>query len=163
MNTIGSSSPLNELAQQLVRTFDTNGDGSLTPQEFTSFLTSFVGSLGSGSSARAASLGSSNPARSGGSPMEGFDFRKIGDPNVSTVKYKFARVAQNWSLNSVMDMGSAESLLNSMRSELEANGVTVLAVSKDKLQILDDGGNPGWVDVIRGAGGPDPAWQWGGV
>lgn len=162
MSTIGSTSPLTDLAQSLVQKFDTNGDGSLTTQEFTSFLTSFVGSLGTGGrGASAAADSASHPDRIGGSPMEGFDFRKIGDPSVTTVKYKFARVAQNWNLNGVTDMAAAESLLNSMRGELEANGVTVLAVSKDKLQILDDFGRPGWVDVIRGAGAPGSAWQWG--
>lgn len=163
MSTIGSSNALTDLAQQLVQRFDTNGDGSLTTQEFTSFLTSFVGSLGGSTSSTsgASSAATSDFRRTGGSPMEGFDFRKMGDPSVTTVKYKFARVAQNWNLNSVTDMSSADSLLNAMRSDLESNGVTVLQVSKDKLQILDDNGNPGWVDVIRGAGGPDPAWQWG--
>lgn len=162
MSVTGSTSALSDLAQQIVQRFDTNNDGSLTTQEFADFLSSFVGSLG-GSNAAASASGAADFRRTGGSPLEGFDFRKMGDPSVTTVKYKFARVAQNWSLNSVTDMASAESLLNAMRPELEANGVTVLQVQKDKIQLLDDYGRPGWVDVIRAAGTNDPAWQWLGV
>ena len=71
-------------------------------------------------------------------------------------------VAQRYSLASVTDKASAESLLIQMRPELEAAGLTVLDVSKDKIQIQIQNGQgvTFWVDVIRGASAGDPAFQW---
>ncbi|MGE3276437.1 MAG: hypothetical protein AB7O67_15090 [Vicinamibacterales bacterium] len=165
MNSIETSNPLQDLAQQLVQKFDTNGDGSLTTQEFTTFLTTFMGTLGTGYTGGGTGGTTTTGTTSAGSgigrgQMEGFDFNKIGDPSVTTVKYKFARVAQNYGLSSVSDMSSAQSLLNQMTPELQAAGITVLGVEKDKIQVLDDAGQPAWIDVIRGAGGANPAWQW---
>jgi hypothetical protein len=163
MNTIESANPMQDLAQQLVQKFDTNGDGSLTTQEFTTFLTTFMGTLGpTGYTGTGTGTGTTTGAGSGigRGQMEGFDMNKIGDPGVTTVKYKFARVAQNYGLASVNDMGSAQSLLNQMVPELQAAGVTVLGVDRDKIQVLDDSGQSAWIDVIRGAGGANPAWQW---
>jgi hypothetical protein len=57
-------------------------------------------------------------------------------------------------------MSSAESLLSQMRADLEAAGITVLDVSRDKIQIRDEKGQAAWIDVIRGAGAADPAFQW---
>ncbi|MGE0040533.1 MAG: hypothetical protein AB7H88_00980 [Vicinamibacterales bacterium] len=162
MNSIETANPLQDLAQQLVQKFDTNGDGSLTTQEFTTFLTTFMGTLGTGGYT-GTGTGTGATGAGGGigrGQMEGFDMGKIGDPGVTTVKYKFARVAQNYGLSSVTDMSSAESLLNQMVPELQAQGVTVLGVDKDKIQVLDDAGQSAWIDVIRGAGGANPAWQW---
>ena len=92
--------------------------------------------------------------------MEGFDDTKLGDPSHTSMKYLFGRVAQRYSLASVRDKASAESLLLQMRPDLEAAGITVLDVSRDKIQVRDDQGQTAWVDVIRGASAGDPAFQW---
>ena len=57
-------------------------------------------------------------------------------------------------------MATAEALLRQMRPALEAAGITVLDVSRGKIQVLDDQGQIAWVDVIRGAGAFDQAFQW---
>ncbi|MEW6321018.1 MAG: EF-hand domain-containing protein [Acidobacteriota bacterium] len=163
MTPIESTNPLQQLARQLVQRFDTNGDGVLTTQEFTTFLTTFMGTLNTTTTPQFPGTPAPNeiPRGNGGrGVLEGFDTRKLGDPSVTTVKYRFGRVAQNWDLSSVVDMASAESLLNRMKAELQASGVTVLDVSKDKIKVLDDSGEPAWVDVIRGAGASGAAWQW---
>ena len=159
MNTIETGNPLQQLAQQLVQKFDTDSDGRLTTQEFTTFLTTFMGTLGTGANAAYASP-SLAAATGGGSPLEGYDMRKMGDPSTTTVKYMFGRLAQNWNLASVNDMTSAEAFLTSKTGEMQAAGITVLEVAKDKIKVLDDAGQPAWIDVIRGAGAPNPAWQW---
>lgn len=158
MNTIETGNPLQQLAQQLVQKFDTDSDGQLTTQEFTTFLTTFMGTLGTGSQGYSST--SLAAATGGGSPLEGFDMRKMGDPATTTVKYMFGRLAQNWNLSSVHDMSSAEAFLTGKRGEMQAAGITVLEIAKDKIKVLDDSGQPAWIDVIRGAGAPNPAWQW---
>jgi hypothetical protein len=92
--------------------------------------------------------------------MAGFNDAKLGDPSHTTIKYTFGRVAQRYSLASVTDKASAESLLMQMRPELEAAGLTVLDVRKDKTQIQNGQGDTFWADVIRGASAGDPAFQW---
>ena len=106
MSTINTSNPMQQLAQQIVQRFDSNQDGQLTTDEFSSFLTSFMGTLGGGTSVIGQSVAAATRGNGGSGPMEGFDFRKMGDPSVQTVKYKFARVAQNWDLKGVRDMPS---------------------------------------------------------
>ena len=92
--------------------------------------------------------------------MAGFDDAKLGNLSHTTVKYLFGRVAQRYSLVSVRDHASAASLLLQMRPDLEAAGITMLDVSRDRIQIRDDERQTAWVDVIRGASAGDPAFQW---
>lgn len=94
-------------------------------------------------------------------PLEGYDDKKLNDPNHKTPKYIFGRVAQGFKLDSVKgDKAKAETLLQAMLPELQANGLEVVAVKGDRIQVKTEIGYE-WVDVIRAAGGDNPGWQWG--
>jgi len=93
-------------------------------------------------------------------PLEGYDSRKLADVSHQTVKYQFGRVASHFPLDSVKDKASAEALLNRMRPELEAAGLTVREIKGDKIRVDTELGQE-WVDVVRGAGSGSPGWWWG--
>ena len=120
---------------------DGNRDGQLSASEFTSFLTKLASEgLGANSSTHAAEHEGTTPNEGPAPLLAGFDIAKLANPSHTTVKYLFGRVAQRYSLASVHDKASAESLLLQMRPDLEAAGITVLDVSRDKIQIRDDRG-----------------------
>ena len=163
ISSVSSTNPLDQLAQSLVQRFDANQDGQLTTDEFTSFLSSFLNSISTGngnalglSAGSTASIASSGPKAA----LEGYDMGKINDPSNTHVKYKFGRIAQNYSLSSVTDKASAEALLNSMKPQMEASGIDVLAIKGDKIQVKDDAGQTAWIDVIRATGSSNTGWQW---
>jgi hypothetical protein len=166
INSVQSPTPFDQIARSLVDRFDANKDGQLTTEEFTSFLSNFLTSAtvpaGKATGFAAATLpgnglklGTVRPS------LEGFDGGKLADTGHLTAKYKFARVAQQYSLEDVSTKDAAQSLLNTMKSDLTAAGLDVLEVSKDKIKIKDDAGQEAWIDVIRAAGsGRAAAWQW---
>ncbi len=166
ISSVSSTNPLDQLAKSLVDRFDANGDGQLTTQEFTSFLTNFLNSVAPGATVNAASANATATqplhSLSGSAPkMSGFSATKLADTSHDTLKYRFGRVAQQYSLDSVTDKASAAALLNSMKSDLEAAGVQVLEIKKDKIKTIGNSGNEVWVDVIKAAGsGRGTAWQW---
>jgi len=166
INPLQSTSTLNDLASALVSRFDLNKDGQLTTEEFTQFLSTMLGSTGL--STPAATTGTTGSA---GAPstafhgtvrpvMAGFDAGKLADATHATMKYKFGRVAQRYSLESVNDKASAGALLTSMKPDLDAAGLDVLAVDGDSIKVKDDAGQEAWIDVIRGSKSGAPAWQW---
>ena len=164
ISSVSSTNPLDQLAQSLVQRFDANQDGQLTTDEFTSFLSSFLSSIssGNGNALGLSTTTSTNAAANSGpkARLEGFDMGKINNPSNTHVKYKFGRIAQNFSLSSVTDKASAEALLNSMKPQMQAAGIDVLDVKGDKIQVKDDAGQPAWIDVIRATGSSDTGWQW---
>lgn len=165
INSVQSTTPFDQLARSLVDRFDANKDGQLTTEEFTSFLSSFLTNTAvpngnangvvAGAGSNGLKLGTVKPA------LEGFDAGKLADAGHLTAKYKFARVAQQYSIESVTSKSAAESLLNTMKADLQAAGLDVLDVKNDKIKIKDDAGQDAWIDVLRGAGsGRAAAWQW---
>ena len=150
-----SANLLDQFARTLMTSLDGNRDGQLSTEEFTSYLAKLADtSVDTGHRTHATSHEGPAPF------MAGFNDAKLGDPSHTTIKYTFGRVAQRYSLASVTDKASAESLLMQMRPELEAAGLTVLDVRKDKTQIQNGQGDTFWADVIRGASAGDPAFQW---
>lgn len=93
-------------------------------------------------------------------PLEGFDGRKLADSSHNTVKYLFGRVATHFPLDSVKDHASAEALLNKMVPDLQAAGLEIVGVKRDKLLMKTPLGLES-IDVVRGAGGGNPGWWWG--
>jgi hypothetical protein len=161
ISSVSNANPLDQLARSLVDRFDANKDGQLTTEEFTSFLSNFLNTATNGKALGVTSGTATKAVANGTAPMTGFDLGKLADTSHDTLKYRFGRVAQNYGLDSVTDKSKAEALLNSMKADLVANGVDVLAIEKDKIQVTDDSGKSVWIDVIRGAGGgPNKAWQW---
>jgi hypothetical protein len=162
-NSVQSTTSLSDLATALVSRFDANKDGTLTTDEFTQFLSQMLGSAGNAVSAFTKTASSTSTGLKGGStaPMlTGFDAGKLADTTHTSMKYKFGRVAQTYSLQSVTDKTSAETLLGSMTSDLSAAGLDVLEVKGDSIKVKDDAGQEAWIDVIRGSKSGSPAWQW---
>ena len=164
INSVQSTTPFDQIARQLVDRFDANKDGQLTTEEFTSFLSNFLttpatpngvaNGVAAGAGTIGLKLGTVTPN------MDAFDSRKVADPGHLTVKYKFAKVAKQYSLESVTDKTKAEELLKQMKADLTAIGLNVLDISKDKIKIKDDAGQEVWYDVIRAAGsGHARGWQ----
>jgi len=164
INSVQSTTPFDQIARQLVDRFDANKDGQLTTEEFTSFLSNFLttpatpngvaNGVAAGAGTNGLKLGTVKPN------MDAFDSRKVADPGHLTVKYKFAKVAKQYSLESVTDKAKAEELLTQMKADLTAIGLNVLDISKDKIKIKDDAGQEVWYDVIRAAGsGHARGWQ----
>ena len=152
---VASGNITEQFARTLMTSLDLRRDDPRSADEFTSYLTALAGEeLGTDSPTHPATHDGPAPR------MIGFDFATLSDPSHATVKYQFGRVAQRYSLASVRDHASAESLLLQMRPDLEAAGIAVLDVSQDKIQVRDDHGRAGWIGVIGGAGGIDPAFQW---
>ena len=155
---------LQDLARALFNQVDANADGQLAVDEFTVFLNRLVttttssaplaGSAFSPVTTTALTL-NAGPRSS----MEGFDFGKIANASHQTIKYKFARVAWNYDLSAVKDKTGAESVLRSIVPDLENSGLTVTDVRGDQIK-LKDGQEEFWVDVVRGANGGSPAFQW---
>jgi hypothetical protein len=111
--------------------------------------------------ASAAALPSALPPPPGGhAPLEGFDHGKLANLNHKTPKYLFARVAQQFGLESVKDKAAGEALLQKMVPYMKAAGLEIAGVKGDKINVRTDIGWE-WVDVIRGAGSGDPGWWWG--
>ena len=166
INSLQPTNPIDQLARSLVDRFDVNKDGQLTTDEFTSFLSNFLNAVAPGGNALGVAAGApalgANGIKGGSAPkMSGFSNAKLADPGHLTIKYKFGRVAQGYSLDSVKDKASAGALLESMRADLTAAGLNVLDVKGDKIKITDDAGQEAWFDVIRAAGvGRNCAWQW---
>ncbi len=93
--------------------------------------------------------------------LEGYDSHKLNNPDHNTPKYIFGRVAQGFKLDSVQgDKGRAEELLKAMVPELKKNGLEVVDVKGDRIQVKTEVGYE-WVDVVRGAGSDSPGWWWG--
>ncbi len=100
------------------------------------------------------------PPPGGHAPLEGFDHIKLANLDHKTPKYLFARVAQQFGLESVKDKAAGEALLQKMVPYMKAAGLEIAGVKGDKINVKTEIGWE-WVDVIRGAGSGDPAWWWG--
>ena len=148
-----SGSGIGAVADQIMQVFDRNKDGQLTTEEFTAVLNNMLGSTAAGTSgAGAASAGTRRTDQ-----LTGFSDAKL-DASQS-IKYRFARAAMQFDVSAVHDKAGAESLLNQMRPAMAAEGLDVLDVKGDKIQVNYEG-SPLWIDVIQGAASGSPMFQW---
>jgi hypothetical protein len=165
--SIQTQTPIAQLARSLFDAYDTNHDGQLGVDEFSTLVAKLTGAISeTGSATTAATAGSytspvlsATATRTRLNGMEGFDHNKIADQNHRTVKYLFAREAQYVDLSGVKDKASAEALLRGMVPNLQAAGLQVLDVKGDKLKINFEGKEV-WFDVIRGSSSGSPSFQW---
>jgi len=171
---IQSGNPFQELSRLFAETVDGNRDGQVSQDEFATFLANLLQSLGNRSNEAVSAPTGTAPrstvvrslttlpmaSESNRPHMSGFSATKLADSTHDSPKYVFGHLAQNIDLSSVVDKASAEALLQQMRPELEAGGMTILDIEKDSILIPDDHGNPVWVDVIWGAESGRPAFQW---
>jgi hypothetical protein len=148
------------MAQQLMQVFDRNRDGQLTSTEFTAVLGDLLKhrSISSTSiDAAAANPGAAGSTSRRTDQLAGFNPAKFDTSQ--SIKYRFARAAMQFDVSSVKDKAGAEALLNQMRPAMQREGLEVLDVSKDKIQVMYEG-QPLWVDVIQGASSGAALFQW---
>jgi hypothetical protein len=166
VSPLSSGPSIVEVARQVVQRFDTNRDGRLDAEEFSTLLGRLAGEAGRDAAGTAAS--NATPAlyappdtgvRARRAVLEGFDGRKLADDDHRTPKYLFARVAQHADLSGVRDKAGAEAVLRSLVPDLQAAGLDVLDVRGDSVKLRIEGRDT-WVDVVRGATSGAPAFQW---
>lgn len=163
-----SGTTVQDLARTLMQSFDTNKDGQLTTEEFTSFLSKLMSGVqqaATTSGATGATAGLTNTTSfvlgnqsSGSIKFEGFNFNATNDLSLSA-KYAFAAAAQKAG-HMPSTKSEAESWFNNyVKPEMERLGHRVNWVKGDKFQYTNWQGTF-VVDFIRGADGPDPGVQW---
>ena len=156
MNPIQPGASIQEMARSLMRTVDTNGNGELTTEEFTSFLAKLMTGVQSGYGAPTAAT----PAAATGVParFEGFDFGKNADP-AKSAKYAFAAAAQKIGTMPT-SKPEAEAWFNAnIKGEMEQLGHKIDWVKGDRFQFTNWQGTF-VVDYVRGAASSNPALAW---
>lgn len=172
MSTIGTVNPMNELAKTLVQRFDTNRDGTLTTDEFASFLASLLSGI-SGT----AQTDPDVPTKTGGTPspttlfadpvsprsrlglMAGFSETKLGDTSHLSFKYQIGRILQYYP-NTPDGLRQALPEIQQL-----VPGATIVGAHGDTIDFGDyqdpKSGRIGAVDVLVAAaiGGRSWAWQ----
>lgn len=149
---------VDSIANQLLKVFDRNNDGQLSREEFGDVMRGILGNLANEAGTTAALPAASTPnAALRMNQLEGFSHDKLQTSD--SVKYRFARAAAQFDVSGVNSKASAEAHLQNMKPALEGQGLDVLDIKGDRIQIVFQG-NPLWVDVIRGATGTSPAYQW---
>jgi hypothetical protein len=166
-NTSGTSA-LKELAAKLLQGFDSNGDGTLSSDEFSNLITGLAEQFGVSANATAAAYSTSVATKpivstatdfgSVASKFEGFDLSRAQDPSKSA-KDAFAMLAAR-SGRVPATKAEAETWFNTnIKTEFEALGHKVNWVSGDKFSFTNWQGTFE-VDFVRGADGPNPAFAW---
>jgi hypothetical protein len=163
MNPIQPGASIQEMARSLMRTVDSNGNGELSTEEFTSFLAKLMTGVQTGLSgsptAVTTTATTSGAAATGASlKFEGFDFNKNADP-AKSAKYAFAAAAQK-SGSMPTSKADAETWFNAnIKGEMEKLGHKVDWVKGDKFQFTNWQGTF-VVDYVRGAASSNPALAW---
>lgn len=157
-----STNPVQDLAKSLMDSFDKNSDGQLTTDEFSAFLSKLLAGIKSETAIGkvAATVQPDMSMLSGASlKFEGFNFDRAQDVN-SSAKDAFAMLAKK-SGTLPQTKSEAESWFNTyIKSGMEELGHKVNWVKGDKFSATNWQGTF-TVDFVRGADGPDPAFQWG--
>jgi hypothetical protein len=162
MNPIQPGSSIQEMARSLMRTVDSNGNGELSTEEFTSFLAKLMTGVqtGVGTSPAATATATTRGAAATGASLkfEGFDFNKGADP-ARSAKYAFAAAAQKVG-SMPTSKADAETWFNSgIKGEMEQLGHKIDWVKGDKFQFTNWQGTF-VVDYVRGAASGNPALAW---
>ena len=161
MNPIQPGASIQEMARSLMRTVDTNQNGELSTEEFTSFLAKLMTGVQSGFAASPTAV--TTAAAGGGATgaalkFEGFDFAKNADP-AKSAKYAFAAAAQK-SGAMPTSKADAETWFNSnIKGEMEKLGHKIDWVKGDRFQFTNWQGTF-VVDYVRGAASSNPALAW---
>lgn len=160
MNPIQPGASIQEMARSLMRTVDTNNNGELSTEEFTSFLAKLMTGVQSGFNASPAATAPSPAATAPGASVkfEGFDFNKGADP-AKSAKYAFAAAAQRIGTMPT-SKPEAESWFNAnIKGEMEKLGHKIDWVKGDRFQFTNWQGTF-VVDYVRGANSSNPALAW---
>ena len=165
---ISSASAMQDLAARITKRYDTNGDGSLSVNEFAGFLSNLTGMGGTtattagktGAGASTSTSHSSSTSRTPVDSMPAFDGGKLADTSHKTVKYEIARILQYFPHTPA----GLQAALPEIQAEFPS--VTIKGSKGDLLDFGDytsNGEKIGVVDVIFAAGEGGLAWQWGPV
>ena len=163
MNPIQPGTSIQEMARSLMRTVDSNGNGELSTEEFTNFLSKLMSGVqtGMGASPYAVPTATANPtatATGASLKFEGFDFNKGADP-AKSAKYAFAAAAQKAG-SMPTSKADAETWFNSsIKGEMEKLGHKIDWVKGDRFQFTNWQGTF-VVDYVRGAASSNPALAW---
>jgi hypothetical protein len=170
MSTVNSSTSVQDLVKTLLNNFDSNKDGQVSTDEFSSFLsklltgvnsagsTAYVGTALGTSAIPSAATGSAAGTGSGNVKFEGFDFGAVKDP-AKSAKYAFAAAAKKAG-SMPTSKSDAEAWFNTnIKPEMEKLGHQINWVKGDKFEFSNWQGTF-TVDYVRGAGSGDPALAW---
>src|SRR4029453_242941 len=140
MNT-NSVSPtgtaLTEIINKVMDKFDTDKDKKLSQAEFSSFLTGLL-NLQVSTPAATTPAAVTNPIpRANDSirpgefrnPLAGFDYTKLDDPNMNTIKYRAARV--------FVDYSPMPENIPAVVERLRAQGINATQTGSDKVDFGD--------------------------
>jgi hypothetical protein len=162
MNPIQPGSSIQEMARSLMRTVDTNQNGELSTEEFTSFLAKLMTGVQTG---LAASPAATTPTATAGTAatgaslkFEGFDFAKNADP-AKSAKYAFAAAANKAGMMPTSKADAEVWFNTNIKGEMEKLGHKIDWVKGDRFQFTNWQGTF-VVDYVRGAASSNPAHAW---
>lgn len=173
MNSVARIGSNNDLASAILKNFDKDGSGSLSADEFGSFLNQLMGSIkqtpaSTGASpatrsvptlfpsASAAAAAAAPRARLG--DMLGFDERKLANTEHVTFKYQVGRILQHYP--------STPDGLRQALGEIQqlVPDATIIGTSGDKIDFGEyndpKAGKIGVIDVLVGAASGGRGWAW---
>jgi len=170
MAAITATNQTTTLANTVIQRFDSNRNGSLSSDEFATFLTQLVSSLTTpqnpaATATRATDLstlfpGKTTPpaSRSRVGDMAGFDARKLGDETHDSFKYQVGRILQYYP-NTVAGLKEALPEIQKL-----VPGATIIGTHGDRIDFGDfadpESGRIGIIDVLVGAAQGGRAWAW---
>jgi hypothetical protein len=168
MSNVTAVSSTSDLANSIIKNFDTNNDGALSKDEFASFLGQLLNNAGSQTSTTtsAASAGLSTLYPSAAATTErvkagtlsGFDETKLNNAGHTSFKYQIGRILQYYP-------STPEGLQRALDEVRElVPGAKIIGTNGDKIDFgdyTDDrAGKIGVVDVLVGAASGGRAWAW---
>jgi hypothetical protein len=164
---IQATTVIQDLAKAITSRYDADGDGRLSSDEFSGFLSSFLGSLQNNPLTSAASntLSTTNGTTSAAAAdrpkvgtMAGFDAAKLANTSHTSPKYQIGRVLQYYP-NTPAGLKAALPELQQL-----IPGLTIAGSKGDQLDfgnyVSPEGIKVGVIDVIQSAGSGGTAWQW---
>lgn len=166
INSLSSTSTLNDLAAVITRKLDKDQDGKLSTEEFASFLARLMDTKTDGLNTTAV-----RPAATTGTPakpaaadrpvvgtMGGFDPTKLADTKHQTFKYEIGRILQHYPNTPT---GLKEAMVEIQKI---VPGAKVVGSNGDKIDFGDFVDNRsfriGVIDVLQAAGAGGKSWQW---
>jgi hypothetical protein len=168
---IQATTVIQDLAKAITSRYDADGDGRLSSDEFSGFLSSFLGSLqnnpltSAANNALSTTNGTTTAVDGADRPkvgtMAGFDAAKLANTSHTSPKYQIGRVLQYYP-NSPAGLKAALPELQQL-----IPGLTISGSKGDQLDfgsyVSPEGIKVGVIDVIQSAGTGGTAWQWAPV
>jgi hypothetical protein len=171
MNSVARIGSTNDLASTILKNFDKDGNGSLSADEFGSFLNQLMGSIKQTPARAAASPATRSvptlfPSASAAAAaprarlgdMLGFDENKLANTEHVTFKYQVGRILQHYP--------STPDGLRQALGEIQqlAPNAKIIGTNGDKIDFGEyndpKAGKIGVIDVLVGAASGGRGWAW---